>query len=225
MILRLSEVFGPTIQGEGPSQGHPAWFVRLSGCNLSCVWCDTPYTWDWRGQNGTAYNRVAETTPREVADVAYELNAAMDSEMLVLTGGEPLLQQKALTELVGRLSARRIEVETNGTITPRLKGVHYNISPKLANAGCAGSWKPETLDSFPEGSILKFVVDEQDDFAEIEMRLRSLTVRRDVWVMPQGRTAREVEAKLGWVFDGAAVRGWKVSSRLHVLAHGDRRGI
>jgi len=223
-VLRLSEVFGPTIQGEGPSQGRAAWFVRLSGCNLSCSWCDTPYTWDWKGQNGTVYSREAETTTRPVAEIADELNAAMAGEILVLTGGEPLIQQRSLADLVGRVPGP-VEVETNGTRYPSLEGVRFNISPKLDNAGCEGAFRPEVLDAYPEGSILKFVVDHPRDFAEIELRLRDLHVPRDVWVMPQGKTRAEIEERLPWTFDGAAVRGWSVSSRLHVLTHDDRRGV
>jgi 7-carboxy-7-deazaguanine synthase len=222
--LRLSEVFGPTIQGEGPSQGRAAWFVRLSGCNLSCSWCDTPYTWDWSGQNGTVYNRADESYARPVADLALELNLAMAGEILVLTGGEPLIQQRALSDLVSRVPGP-VEVETNGTRYPTLSGVQFNISPKLDNAGCEGAWRPDVLDAYPEGSILKFVVDAPADFDEVEQRLGTLKVQREVWVMPQGKTRAEVEDKLGWVFGGAAARGWNVSSRLHVLTYGDRRGV
>ncbi len=223
--LRVNETFGPTIQGEGPSQGRPAWFVRLSGCNLSCVWCDTPYTWDWKGQNGKAYSRVDETHKTDVAELAKDLNEVMEEEILVITGGEPMLQQRAVAELVEMVS-RETEVETNGTIAPvALYDVRFNISPKLANAGCAGSWRPEVLDAFPAGSILKFVVEDESDFEEIEERLRSLTRWRPVWVMPQGKTRSEIESRLPWVFDGAAARGWNVSARIHVLSHGDTRGV
>lgn len=226
--LRVNEIFGPTIQGEGPSQGRAAWFLRLAGCNLTCVWCDTPYTWDWKGQNGIAYDRVAETHPTDVEELAKELGAAIDhEEILVITGGEPLLQQRALADLLDIVS-RETEIETNGTMIPAALAdseVRFNVSPKLANAGCVGSWRPEILDSYPAGSILKFVVEEPDDFEEIEERLRSLKRWRPVWVMPQGKTRSEIEKRLPWVFDGAAARGWSVSARLHVLAHDDQRGV
>ena len=60
-ILRVNEIFGQTFQGEGQTMGKLSAFVRLSGCNLTCVWCDTPYTWDWKGQNGKVYNAKDET--------------------------------------------------------------------------------------------------------------------------------------------------------------------
>ena len=222
--LRVSEIFGPTLQGEGPSQGQPAWFLRTSGCNLSCSWCDTPYTWDWQGQNGVAFDRVAETTVMTTDEVVKALLPVVQpDDLLVVTGGEPLIQQRALAQVLRAVGART-EVETNGTIEPKLSGVRYNVSPKLQNSGCSDI-RPGVLDSFPDGTILKFVVTDPKDFDEIDLVLGALSVPRPVWVMPEGKTREEVSAKLEWVFALAALRGWSVSSRLHVLALGDRRGV
>jgi organic radical activating enzyme len=230
--LRVNEVFGPTIQGEGPSQGRPAWFVRLSGCNLTCSWCDTPYTWDWKGQNGLAYDRAAETIERDVTELAKELTEVMDhDEILVVTGGEPLIQERAVADLIRRVS-RETEIETNGTRAPsaliaghRHTRIRFNVSPKLDNAGCEGAWRPGVIDKYPAGSILKFVVDQPEDALEIDDKLADLKRWRPIWIMPQGKTRNEVLNKLPWVFDLAAGRGWRVSARLHILAHDDLRAV
>ncbi|MDP9441218.1 MAG: 7-carboxy-7-deazaguanine synthase QueE, partial [Actinomycetota bacterium] len=92
--LVVSEVFGPTFQGEGPSIGRRAGFVRLGRCNLACTFCDTPYTWRWED-----HDPAAELTRRNVAGVVADLEG-MGVELVVVTGGEPLLQQRHLTGLV-----------------------------------------------------------------------------------------------------------------------------
>src|SRR4051795_10739521 len=106
--LVISEVFGPTWQGEGPSLGRRCGFVRLGRCNLACTWCDTPYTWDW-----TRFDPETELSRKAVSDICAELDA-MGIDMVVITGGEPLLQQRELVGLVDSLKQRgwRIEIET-----------------------------------------------------------------------------------------------------------------
>src|SRR3954454_2624284 len=106
--LVVSEVFGPTWQGEGPSIGRRCGFVRLGRCNLACTWCDTKYTWDW-----SQYDPSVELTRRTVADVVAE-RPPMDVRMVVAPGGEPLLQQRALVPLLSACRGRgwRAEVET-----------------------------------------------------------------------------------------------------------------
>ncbi|MGH3822135.1 MAG: 7-carboxy-7-deazaguanine synthase QueE [Pseudonocardiaceae bacterium] len=120
------------VAGEGPSCGRQALFVRLSRCNLSCPRCDTPYTWDWQ-----RFDVGAETRRLTAADIL-DWALGYPTELLVITGGEPLLQQDLLVPLVTGLAAagRRVEVETNGTIVPAPVLVDavagFNVSPKLA---------------------------------------------------------------------------------------------
>src|SRR3954465_12992897 len=148
--LVVSEVFGPTFQGEGPSLGRRAGFVRLGRCNLACHWCDTKYTWDW-----STYDPAQELTPRTVDSVVAELDA-MAVPMVVVTGGEPLLQQRALLPLLQACWSRRqrIEVETAGTVAPSPEAValvdQWNVSPKLANSGNAAErrHRPDVLRQF-----------------------------------------------------------------------------
>lgn len=97
--LLINEVFGPTIQGEGPAAGRRCAFVRLAICPLHCVWCDTAYTWAFteakaeRHENGIVYDREAEVHPMDVEYVyGAAITAAEGSGMVVISGGEPLAQ-------------------------------------------------------------------------------------------------------------------------------------
>jgi 7-carboxy-7-deazaguanine synthase len=92
--LTVSEVFGPTFQGEGPSTGQIAMFVRLGRCNLDCRWCDTAFTWDW-----SRFDPAVELHRRTVAELLVELDR-INAPLLVVTGGEPLLQQQGLEPLL-----------------------------------------------------------------------------------------------------------------------------
>ncbi len=122
--LTVSEIFGPTIQGEGPYAGHPATFLRLGRCNLDCRWCDTPYTWDWKGKNGTVFYPDKELTKMPISDVISEIQSNSSgnlNERLVITGGEPLLQRNGLEQLVHDIYEEDeipIDIETNGTRPP-----------------------------------------------------------------------------------------------------------
>jgi organic radical activating enzyme len=132
--LVVNECFGPTIQGEGPSAGRRCGFVRLGRCNQACTWCDEAQTWDWR-----RYDPAVELYEMDVDEVLARLDA-MDVDMVVVTGGEPLLQQRGLEELLRAIKGRgwRIEIETAGTVAPTMAdGLvdQWNVSPKLANSG------------------------------------------------------------------------------------------
>lgn len=226
--LVVSEIFGPTIQGEGPTAGRPAHFVRLGRCNLDCAWCDTSYTWDWTGKNGVAYN-PASLVKMEVSDVA---DAVSDAVRVVVSGGEPLLQATALADLSDRVGAVPLEIETNGTRPPptRLIGRQFNVSPKLVSSGATGTRiVPRALATFGmladagEPVSFKFVVCSEGDIDEIADLERRFDLS-NIWLMPEGRDADTLNGRLGWLAEVAAERGWHVTTRLHVLAWGDVRG-
>jgi organic radical activating enzyme len=242
VTVLVSEVFGPTIQGEGEGAGRPAIFVRLGLCNLDCAWCDTPYTWDWSGQNGKAYDRTAELTRYTVPDLADAAVALADATMVVITGGEPFVQPRPLEALVLALLDRgvpRIEIETNGTKIPTglvatLAGlasspVRFNVSPKLAGSGVAveRAINPVALRALAAvGATFKFVVSDDGDVAQVAELVAAGVIPHDrVILMPEGRTTEELTARFRWLFDIAAHRGWRLSHRLHVLAHDDERGF
>lgn len=225
--LVVSEVFGPTLQGEGPSAGQAAGFVRLGRCNLACQWCDTPYTWDWE-----SHDPAAELTTMAVDDVLARLDA-MDVNLVVVTGGEPLLQQRHLPPLLEGARARglRVEVETAGTLAPTLdEGLvdRFNVSPKLANSGMAVErrYRPDVLRAFQAGgrAVFKFVVAEPADLDEVDAIVAECGLG-PVWVMPEGTDAATVLARMQELAPHVVARGWNLTPRLHILLWGDRRGV
>lgn len=226
--LVVSEVFGPTWQGEGPSSGRRAGFVRLGRCNLSCQWCDSGYTWNW-----DRFDPAVELRRSSVDAVLGEL-VAMAVDRVVVTGGEPLLQQRALLPLVAACNDRgwRVEVETAGTLAldPALVEVvaQWNVSPKLANSGLPVERrrKPEVLKALEATgrAAFKFVVMTPPDLAEVEELVGECGLT-DVWVMPEGTDAATVLAGLRQLAGPVLARGWNLTSRLHILIWGDRRGV
>lgn len=228
--LLVAECFGdtfPTFQGEGPSCGTPALFIRLSRCNLACSWCDTPYTWDWE-----RYDPRQESSRQRVLDLA-EWALSHPPQLVVVTGGEPMLQQAALVPLVRELLAggKRIEIETNGTIAPDpalLAGqVRFNVSPKLANSGVTEARRivAPAIRSFAASgrATFKFVARDSADLGEIGMLARSFNLS-PVYVMPEGSTADQLLPVTRALAGDVAARGWYLTQRLHILAFGDRRG-
>ncbi|MGH8904199.1 MAG: 7-carboxy-7-deazaguanine synthase QueE [Egibacteraceae bacterium] len=220
-------MFGPTFQGEGQSAGQQAVFVRLSRCNLSCSWCDTPYTWDW-----SRFDPRAESRRIPVGMVAAWVLAS-PVRLVVITGGEPLLQQTGLVPLVEHLAAagRRVEIETNGTIPPAVRLTEtverFNVSPKIrgAGGGVAARIRPVALRAFAGcgKAVFKFVVADPTEIEEIAELQRAYGLA-PVWVMPQGVTSAAVLAGMRSIADGALARGWNLSPRLHVLLWEGARG-
>jgi 7-carboxy-7-deazaguanine synthase len=226
--LAVSELFGPTFQGEGPSAGQRAVFVRLSGCNLNCGWCDTPYTWDW-----DRYDREEQTRLMTVDEVTGWV-LGQDAELVVITGGEPLMQaRRRLVPLVAALAAagRRVELETNGTIgpLPALAAcvAGFNVSPKLANSGIALQHRirPSSLAQFVATgkAAFKFVVTHPGDLDEVAELVNRFGLH-PVWIMPEGTSPDAVLAGLRRLADPVLAHGWNLGNRLHVLLWGDHRG-
>lgn len=232
--LPVSEVFGPTIQGEGPHMGRPCYFIRTGGCNLSCDWCDTPYS---TGQHGIPLSTVPKVTARAVAD---DVPAG---SMVVLTGGEPLMHIKrpAMIALLHALHAKQCEVhvETNGTIVPDpTVGYmidHYTVSPKIGVQMVNKRHQPTLMDwsLYRDRTIFKVVIDRLDDPDEdVNMRVQRAIMLAEthgipksaVWVMPEGATAPELERHWAEVAQAAADAGINASHRLHALAWGDAKG-
>jgi 7-carboxy-7-deazaguanine synthase len=222
--LTVNEVFGPTIQGEGPSAGHRAGFVRLGRCNLECRWCDESQTWDW-----SRFDPDVELQKRPSDDVLKDLDA-MDVDLVVITGGEPLLQQRALGALVEGCHQRgwRTEVETNGTIAPVLPVTQWNVSPKLANAGMTNErcYRPDVLRAFEATgrAVFKFVVTDPAELDEVEAIVEECGLT-DVWIMPEGTDASVITAGMARLAGDVIDRGWHLTPRLHILIWGDRRGV
>lgn len=230
LSLPLAEVF-TSLQGEGPHAGRLMQFVRLGGCNLSCSWCDTPYTWD-----SSRFDLRVEVPRTSVAEVLERIEPGLP---VVLTGGEPLIHQRSqgwwqLLEGIGYRECE-IHVETNGTVAPSVGTdawvSHYSVSPKLANAG---AHKPAQSARLADGwtramqrgaAVLKFVVRDASEVADAVVYARLAGwPRRLVWVMPLGRTEVELRERWPAVARAAVEHGVNASHRLHVLAFGDTRG-
>lgn len=231
--LLIAEEFY-SVQGEGSLTGVPSYFVRVSGCNLRCAWCDTPYaSWQPTG------------TCRSV-DAIVGACLASGARFAVITGGEPML-----FEAVSTLSARlrgagvHVTIETAGTVWREVACDLMSVSPKLGNSrptvGDArdpgGVWRERhearrlnvevlqrLLDRFPERQI-KFVVSTAAEIDEIERLLAKLRGWRaeEVMLMPEGVSTPSRE-RTAWVVEACKSRGWRYCHRLHIELFGNMRG-
>lgn len=227
--LVASEVFGPTIQGEGPNVGRRAGFIRLGGCNLACSWCDTPYSWD-----GSRFDLRSELERRPVADLAARALAGAP-DLVVITGGEPMLhqQQPGWPRLLDAVTGHAaVEIETNGTITPTRetlsRPVRFNVSPKLGHSGDPefARIKPLRLAAFAltRRAVFKFVCRDAGDVIDVagivdECDLDPATV----WISPEGTDPETVIQHHRATADTAIDYGFNISTRLHVLLWGNER--
>lgn len=222
------EIFA-SVQGEGISVGRPSVFIRLSLCNLRCTWCDTKYTWDW-----AHYDPKAEIIGLEIADIVSRVDQTR-LRNVVITGGEPLLQQRDLIALAISLKAtgRRIEIETNGTLQPdpRLASAvdQWNVSPKLASSGnrVEDSQVPTALEWFARqpNAYLKFVIVSLDDLEEVEGLVERYDVIAErVLLMPEGTDPQTLAQRSSWLVERCVELGYRYTTRLHVLLWGDQRG-
>ncbi|MGE9268876.1 MAG: 7-carboxy-7-deazaguanine synthase QueE [Verrucomicrobiales bacterium] len=227
-----------TLQGEGPSLGRPAVFLRLSQCNLHCSWCDTPYTWNWEKtpwehEDGRKFSKSEQSLALSPAEVA-PLIDRHGCPLLVITGGEPLLQQAELLQLLPLLrQVREIEFETNGTQIPTAEldalTTRYNVSPKLANSGMAEATRlrEKALAHFVSNSkaSFKFVVQNEADLREIrEIQDRFHLPTERITLMPEGRSPALLRQRAQWLAERCIQHGYRFSPRLHVQLWGDERG-
>jgi 7-carboxy-7-deazaguanine synthase len=219
-----------SLQGEGAALGTPSVFLRLATCNLSCTYCDTKYTWDWK--NFTYEREVMELT----LDVVADRILANGCGHLVITGGEPLLQQRALGSLVGHLKEKdfSFEVETNGTIVPGpalLDAVdQWNVSPKLVGSGNEDQRRhvPAALRSFSglPNAYFKFVITNESDILEVQGLMKEYQLRKQqVILMPEGTSAQVLQERGRWLSQVCIDHGLRFSPRLHILLWGDKRGM
>jgi organic radical activating enzyme len=226
-VLSVSELF-ESVQGEGASAGAPCVFLRLSHCNLRCSWCDTKYSWDFR-----RYRIEDETALEGVADIARRVQA-FGSARLVVTGGEPLIQQHGLARLFTLLPPElAIEIETNGTLEPLAllleRVTQWNVSPKLANGGdpLERRLRPRVLATLlaTERAYLKLVVATRADAEEAEALITSTGWAKErVFLMAQAATRVELGARAPLVQAEALRRGLRYSPRLHVERWDGARG-
>jgi 7-carboxy-7-deazaguanine synthase len=221
--LAVSEMFRSR-QGEGPTAGLPAIFLRLQGCNLWCIWCDTIDTWV-RGEIYSVEEILGIWGSRGwVEDLA-------NGYMLVITGGEPLLRQRPIVNLLRLFIMRygfkpRIEIETNGTVEPMRELVElvdqFNVSPKLSNSEIPLilRYRREVLKSFAESgkAIFKYVIVSEEDIEEVLWQVNNVPLPRErVYLMPESKTREEYLERLPLIERICSEKGFKLSPRLHIL--------
>jgi organic radical activating enzyme len=235
-----------SLQGEGPQIGRPRVFVRLSGCNLHCCWCDTAYTWNWTGtafvhdrdQPGRThkFDPAREMVKSTVADVAAAI-LGLEAPGVVITGGEPLMQQSAVGALARTLKSqarRAIEIETNGSIVPDdalIDAVDlFMVSPKLPHAGndAALSIRPAALAKFAAtgAAVFKFVARAPADVAAAAALADQYGIdKRRVFIMAEGASSELLIERGRRLADSVAAHGFNYTDRLHIHLWGEKRGV
>ena len=230
--MLISELFY-SLQGEGELTGVPSVFVRTSGCNLRCAWCDTPYA-SWNPEGET------RTLPQIIAEVEGHRTAGH----VVLTGGEPMIAKDVrLLAAAIKAAGRHLTIETAATVAP--EGIACDLaslSPKLLNSAPdpvahaawrkkheATRWQPavvrQWIDHYPYQ--FKFVVARPEDVEELEHMLTALEreiPRHKVLLMPEATTLEKMRSRAAWLGDLCKVRGYRYAHRLHIELYGNRRG-
>jgi 7-carboxy-7-deazaguanine synthase len=222
----IAETF-TSIQGEGMLAGVPSFFIRTSGCNLRCAWCDTPYaSWQPEGRRRSVVDLVAEA-------------AASGCRHVVVTGGEPLLQRELRALTADLASAgHHITVETAGTLDPEFDCSLLSVSPKTENSDPGGRFVKHhrSLRADPKPLLnllsrhrehqLKFVVRDEDDLPEVLALVQRVSASPDrVLLMPEGRSAAEVATRQRLVAGLCLRHGFRYSPRLQLDLFGGGRGV
>lgn len=226
-----------TLQGEGLTAGERAVFLRLHYCNLSCgKWggwnCDTGYTWDkklpefWQEPFNLSYRQTANDIDQAWKE---KFGEGVDKR-LVVTGGEPLLQQSGIKKLWKLLPEWQLEIETNGTIMPirELFDAQFNCSPKLANSGNLKNRRYkkvvlQTMNALPN-STFKFVAITPQDLIEVDQIVDDCSiVPTKVLIMPEGHTSDEVAAKSMVLIKEVQARNWRLITRNQLIWFGSKR--
>jgi 7-carboxy-7-deazaguanine synthase len=222
--LKIAELFY-SIQGEGSLAGVPSVFVRTSGCNLRCVWCDTPYT-SWS----------PEGTDLSLEQILDEVRAH-PARHVVVTGGEPMIAPEIIP-LTERLRGYgfHITIETAGTVFQPVACDLMSISPKLANSTPEGPFaaQHERLRIQPDVLLelmsryqyqLKFVIAQPGDVGEVVSLVRQLDADpANVMLMPEGTDSDRIRERAVWIAAVCKEQGFRFSPRLHIELYGNRRG-
>ena len=229
--MLISETFY-SLQGEGELTGVPSVFIRTSGCNLRCNWCDTPYA-SWN----------PEGTDRSVDELVAEVRAT-PTRHVVLTGGEPMIA-KNIRDLAQALreAGQHITIETAATVAPA--GIACDLasmSPKLGNSAPearlpeawrarhdATRWNPDAVRAWVDGYSyqFKFVVSTPDDVAEMEGLMGSLgrdIPRHKILLMPEAVSLEKMRERAAWLGELCKERGYRYAHRLHIELYGNKRG-
>jgi 7-carboxy-7-deazaguanine synthase len=248
--MRIAEIYA-SLQGEGLLAGTPSGFVRASGCNLRCHWCDTPFaSWEPEGDDWPVPRILAELSALHSGHTAGGLGGHTTGGLArhaVITGGEPLIFADTVTLCRAlRQAGWHVTIETAGTVLPAGVAASdladlMSISPKLASsAPPAGAWRVRHEAARRDDTVLaalmmaphqlKFVIDSPADFAEASRWIDDLVAagapvdRRTVFMMPQGRTTAELDRTGHWLLSECRRAGFRFGPRHHIAWFGDVRG-
>lgn len=227
--MKIAEIFY-SIQGEGTLAGVPSVFVRTSGCNLRCTWCDTPYaSWKPEGQD-VGYGPILANIRRHWCGY------------VVLTGGEPMIAPEIveLTEKI-RTIDHHITIETAGTVFQPVQCDLMSISPKLSNSTPrdreGGRWadqherlryQPDVLKELTSHYRyqLKFVIETMDDVAEVREMVDAIGAKPEhVMLMPEGTRSDILQDRSRWLVEVCKNYRYRFCPRLHIAIWGDQRGV
>jgi len=208
MKMKISEIF-QAIQGEGPEMGKPTIFVRFSGCNLNCKFCDTKYH-----KNGKEMNEE---------DVINEIKKH-SIKNITFTGGEPLLQEYDIDRIINNLGWKyNYSIETNGTLISMLYPGYdvMVISPKKNNINneCINLYKNW------KNTYFKFVYENKNDLWWEKLIEKYEIDKKKIYIMPEGATREEQLNKMSEVIEYCIQKGYKFSPRIHVLTYNKKRGV
>lgn len=239
--LAVSEVFY-SIQGEGKTVGIPSVFVRLGGCNLMCGGMGTQF--DGELHNGAEFRCDTvevwmKATSKETHEILPQdcVEAIRNGAHVILTGGEPTMQQGALEEFIRYIKHNinanaYFEVETNGTIIPNqflLEQIHlWNCSPKLRNSGMDNSmtYKPEVIKELnKKNTIFKFVVNSDKEWEEIERDYLPIVDREKIYLMPAGENQELLNENKQRVVELAKDKYLNFTTRLHIEIWNKKTGV
>lgn len=239
--LAISEVFY-SIQGEGKTAGFPAVFVRLGGCNLMCGGMGTQFTGEL--MNGATFrcdtlevwmNAQAKPIDEVLDDECIE--ALTDGANLIVTGGEPTMQQEAVVDLIQYVREFinpevYVEIETNGTIMPSdalFREIdQWNVSPKLSNSGNSRNqtYQPEVIKGMSRmNAVFKFVVTTDSEWEEIKADYMPIIKREQVWLMPSGEDQKLLAESAPNVAEICKRERLKYTSRLHIDIWNKKTGV
>ena len=239
--LAISEVFS-SIQGEGKTVGIPSVFIRLGGCNLMCGGMGTQFDnelhngAEWRCDTVEVWMKASSTEIKDVLDEEC-YKAIKNDAHIVLTGGEPMMQQKGLEELINYIKDNinpdpYIEVETNGTITPNdflLEEVSlWNCSPKLSNSGNDKelAYKPLTISCLNQKhTIFKFVINDTKEWEEVKELYLPIVDRDKIYLMPAGENQKLLNENKLRVVEMAKENYLNFTSRLHIEIWNKKTGV
>lgn len=231
-VIHIAEVFY-SIQGEGILTGVPSVFIRTSGCNLRCSWCDTKYaSWTPEGADMSLHDILGKVDE-------------MAARHCVITGGEPTIveEMQALTQAL-RDRGKHVTIETNGTIAPHGLAVDLaSLSPKLSNSVADQDthpieaamqtrerrWNLDAMRAWIDEYAfqLKFVVTSETDLEEIHELLGLLDreiVPERILLMPEGTDVEAIRNRDGFLVDICKQYGYRYCQRLHITLFGNTRG-